>query len=341
MGAVLVTGASGFLGGRLAEMLAERGEEVVVLARAGSRLEHLQQWVEGGRIRVVRGELGNLDSLRAAFATADVQAVFHCAATSTDWALEATYVRANVTGTRNLLEAALGVPGLRRFLHVSTTDVYGYPAEPCGEDGAMTGEMPVWLPYCRTKRAGEAAVWEASRAGMAVTVVRPATIYGPRGKDFTVEMAKLLRARLMAMVGGGRATGGFTYVDNVCDAMLLAAGSEAAVGRAYNVSDGTGMSWAEYLRMFALELGCAAPWIDLSFAAAMGLARVMEAPFRALPRLPGKPLLTRHAVLLLGRGQEFPAGRARTELGWVPRVGVEEGVRRGVAWLRGGAGAGT
>ena len=325
--AVLVTGASGFLGGRLTQMLAARGEDVVVLARGSSALGHLAAEIADGRVRVVRGDLGDLASLRAAFAAAgEVRTVFHCAACSTDWAAEAMYVRANVTGTRNLLEAARDARGLERFVHVSTTDVYGYPEVPCAEDGATSGEVASWLPYCRTKRAGEAAVWEAAAAGLPVTVVRPATIYGPRGTDFTVEMSKLLRARLMATIEGGRATGGFTYVDNVCEAMLLAADTEAALGRAYNVSDGTGASWREYLRVFARELGCPQPWIDMPFGVAMGLARVMEAPFRALP-VPGKPLLTRHAVLLLGREQEFPNARAREELGWVPRVGLEEGLR--------------
>jgi len=315
-------------------MLVERGEDqVVVLARASSGLGHLQEETEAGRVRVARGDLGDVGSLHGALE--GVARVFHCAAASTDWAAEATYVRANVTGTQNLLVAARGVPGLERFVHVSTTDVYGYPAVPCGEDGVTTGEVAPWLPYCRTKRAGEAAVWAAAAEGLPVTVVRPATIYGPRGKDFTVEMAKLLRGRLMATVDGGRATGGFTYVDNVVEAMLLASVAGVAVGRAYNVSDGTGASWAEYLRVFAAGLGCKRPWIDMNFGVAIGLAQVMEAPFRVLP-LPGKPLLTRHAVLLLGRDQEFPADRARGELGWVPRVGLEEGVGRAVRWLREG-----
>ena len=338
--AVLVTGASGFLGGRMAQMLAERGDDVVVLARGTSALGHLRAEMGAGRVRVVRGDLGDLASLRDAFAACgDVRVVFHCAACSTDWAAEETYVRANVTGTRNLLEAAREARGLERFVHVSTTDVYGYPEVPCDEVGPTVGEVAGWLPYCRTKRMGEEAVWEASRTGLPVTVVRPATIYGPRGKDFTVEMSKLLRSRVMATVDGGRATGGFTYVDNVCEAMLLAASTERAEGRAYNLSDGTGASWREYLRMFASELGCKEPWIDLRFGTAMGVARVMEAPFRALPMLPGEPLLTRHAVLLLGREQEFPSARARAELGWVARVGLEEGLRRSAEWLRGGSGS--
>ncbi len=82
----------------------------------------------------------------------------------------------------------------------------------------------VGLPYNRTKIQGEEAVWRAHREhGLPVTVVRPATIYGPRGKDFVVEIANLLRQRMMLLIDGGRARGGFTYVDNVAQAMMDAA----------------------------------------------------------------------------------------------------------------------
>jgi nucleoside-diphosphate-sugar epimerase len=80
-------------------------------------------------------------------------------------------------------------------------------------------------------------------------------------------------------------------------------------------------------------LGCRRPWIDLPVGAAFGLARVMEAPHRWL-RVPGRPLLTRHAVLLLARDQEFPIERARREFGFRPAVGFEEGIARSLAWVK-------
>jgi nucleoside-diphosphate-sugar epimerase len=322
--AALVTGASGFLGGRVAQMLHERGEEVVVLARANSDLRHLSSTP----VRVVRGDLSNRTALEEA--VKHVRQIFHCAACSTDWAPKQTYFEANVVGTHNLIAAAREATRLDRFLHVSTTDIYGYPQIPCTEEHSFTD---AGLPYNQTKGQAEAVVWKAHREHrIPITIIRPATIYGPRGKDFTQEIAMLLRQRLMAYVDHGTAPGGFTYVDSVVQAMLDAAASPHTAGQAYNIADGTGATWERYATLFAEELGTKPPWIDLSFRAAMALARILETPHACL-RLRGRPLLTRHAVYLLGRNQEFPIEKAKNSFGFSPDISLEEGIRRSVAWL--------
>ena len=322
---VLVTGASGFLGGRLAEMLAERGEPVRVLARGSSDLRHMSHL----QIHIVRGDLG--DTAALAEAMRGVRVVYHCAACSTDWAASATYITANVAGTQNVLDAAVRAGSVERFLHVSTTDVYGYPRVPCDESAPM---RDVGLPYNRTKIQGEEAVWRAHREhGLPVTVLRPATIYGPRGKDFVVEIAKLLRQRMMLLIDSGRARGGFTYVDNVAQAMMDAAASSRTVGRAYNISDGTGVTWRDYTCALADALGYRRPRLSLPFPIAMALGASMEVPFGLL-KLDGRPLLTRHAVYLLARDQEYPAARAREDFGFAPQVSFAEGMARSAEWVR-------
>ena len=323
--ASLVTGASGFLGGHLVETLIAQGEEVFVLARPTSEMSHLSHLP----IRPVIGDLNDPASLRKA--VEPVTRIFHCAACSTDWASWETYFEANVTGTENLLKAARGVPSIERFVHVSTTDVYGYPAVPCDETGLL---IDAGLPYNQTKRLGELAVWaEYKESGLPITVVRPATIYGPRGKDFTVEIAAMLRLRLMATIDGGKARGGFAYVCNVVDAMVQASASEAALGQAYNIADGTNATWEEYLKLFAAGLGYRTPWINLSTGAANTLARGFEAIYRTFG-LPERPPLTRHAVKLLGIDQEFPADKARRDFQFAPRIALEEGIAQSVAWLK-------
>ncbi len=304
-------------------MLTRQGAEVTALVRSPQSLGHL----DGLDVTVVPGDLGDAAALERA--VAGVTHVFHCAACSTDWAPLSTYVAANVAGTRDLLAAAERVPGLQRFVHVSTMDVYGYPVGLGDESLPM---VETTLPYNATKVQGEREVWAAAGRGLPVTVVRPGTIYGPRGKDFTVDMATLLRQRLMATVDGGRATGGFTYVDNVAEAMIAASASQRAVGQAYNLADGTGASWKQYLSAFAAALGVKPPWIDLSFRAAMQLAGMLEAPHRW--GVPGKPLLTKHAVYLLGRDQEFSSAKARREFGFAPAIGLNEGISRSVEWLK-------
>ncbi|MGC2161365.1 MAG: NAD-dependent epimerase/dehydratase family protein [Silvibacterium sp.] len=324
----LVTGASGFLGGRLAQVLAGEGEQVTVLARANSDLRHLSGLA---RLRVVRG--GLTDSEPVMEAVREATHIFHCAAASTDWARAEVYLESNVRGTETLLLAARKARGLERFVHVSTTDVYGYPVIPCAETGEV---RDVGLPYNRTKILAEKAVWRAAREdGLPVTVVRPATIYGPRGKAFVTDIAELLRKRQMAYISGGRTTGGFLYVDNAVDALIAAARSPKALGQAYNLSDGTNGRWKDYVSALADGLGCKRPWIYLSYRTAMAVAGTMEAPYRLMKTLPGRPLLTRHAVYLLGRDQEYPSDKARAAFGFAPRVSMAEGVAASVAWVKG------
>jgi nucleoside-diphosphate-sugar epimerase len=306
-------------------MLAECGETVRILARATSDLRHLSHL----QIQIVRGDLD--DAAALAEAMRGVRVVYHCAACSTDWAAPSTYLRANVAGTQNLLDAAARAGTVERFLHVSTTDVYGYPRVPCDESAPMCN---VGLPYNRTKIQGEDEVWKAHREqGLPVTVVRPATIYGPRGKDFVVEIASMLRQGMMLLIDGGRARGGFTYVDNVAQAMMDAAASSTAVGRAYNISDGTGVTWRDYTCALADALGYRRPRFSLPFPIAMALGASMEVPFGLL-KLDGRPLLTRHAVYLLARDQEYPTARAREDFGFAPQVSFAEGMARSAEWVR-------
>lgn len=322
---VFITGASGFLGGRLAEVLVSQGEEVIVLARAGADMLHLSHLP----IRIVRGDLGDIPTLRQA--VRNVSRIFHCAACSTDWAPLDTYYQANVAGTQNLLTAARDADSLQRFVHVSTCDVYGYPRIPCEESHAM---VDIGLPYNSTKCQGEAAVWKAEKEfGLPIAILRPATIYGPRGKAFVADIAELLRQGWMACIDSGKAPGGFTYVDNVVDALLQASTRDEAVGQAFNIADGTKATWRDYLSRFAAALGRRRPWINLPFPVAMSIARAMEFPYTHF-NLGGRPLLTRHAVYLLGLDQEFPIEKARRVLGFAPTIGLTEGIDRSVAWLK-------
>lgn len=320
-----VTGASGFLGGRLTQMLLAQGEQVILLARPSADLRHLPQ----NQLQIVRGDLGDPGALIAAVREAD--RIFHCAACSTDWAPDATYQAANVLGTDNLVAAAVQAPRLQRFVHVSTTDIYGYPESPCAEDSPAVN---AGLPYNRTKILAESIVWQArADHGLPITILRPATIYGPRGKDFTQEIATLLRQRLMATIDRGKAPGGFVYIDTVAQALLDASSSPATEGKAYNLADPAAHTWAHYLQLFAGQLGSPAPWINFSFRNALRFARMLEKPHRLL-HLAGRPLLTQHAVYLLGRNQNFPVTRAHQDFLFTPTISLEEGICRSIAWLR-------
>ncbi len=324
---ILITGASGFLGGRLTQLLAEQGIPVRILARLSSNLSYLTDLP----IEILRIPLPDIRTEHLA----DVTHIFHCAGASTDWAPYDTYHQSNVIATQSLLLAARtaltqGSP-LQRFLHISTTDIYGYPRIPCDESHPLTY---TGLPYNETKCLGEAAAREAhDKAGLPVTILRPATIYGPRGSAFVTDIVALLKDRSMALFDHGRTRGGFTYVDNVASAMIAAANSPNTIGRAYNITDSTNITWREYVHALADGLQLRRPWLDIPSAVALPLGHAMEVAYRKLP-LPDRPLLTRHAVLLLARDQEFPITRAQNDFAYNPGISFEEGMTRTIEWAR-------
>ena len=322
----VVTGAGGFVGHAIVRRLIDRGDPV----RAVVRTPRHQALFSGDGVEVVVGQLEDGDV--AARAVRGARVIYHCAAMSTDWAEWPAYLAANVQAVETLVSLAAGSAALSRFVHVSTTDVYGYPAVPCGE---ATPLRDVGLPYNRTKIASERLV----RAAMAdrsldATVLRPATIYGPRAHAMVLEIAQLLRAGHMMLIDRGRAPGGFIYIDNFVDAALEAARRPEARGQAINLRDETAETWARFVADLADGIGAPHPRFSVPAPLAYGAGAVLEPAYRALRRR-HRPLSTRHATRLLSRDAAFPIDAARRLLGFRSRVPYPEGMRRTVAWVQG------
>ncbi len=321
---VLVTGATGLLGGALTTSLVRNGASVRALVRPTSDLKYLADLP-------LDLQVGHLeDRVSVDRAVEGVSIVYHCAATSADWAPWEAYYSGNVLGVHNLLEAASRQSAIRRFVHVSTTDVYGYPVHPCDETHPI---VDVGLPYNRTKAMGERIVWEfRDRTHLPITVIRPVTIYGPRDKNFVVEVAKLLLKRQVLLVNGGHATAGLLYVDNAVEGLVQAAHSANAIGKAYNLRDGSDESWLEYFNALADGLSLPRPRLNLSEGTALAIARVLES-VHALLRIRQRPLLTRHIVYAMSRDQGYTIDLATRDFEFCPRVSFAEGVARSLAWL--------
>jgi nucleoside-diphosphate-sugar epimerase len=325
----LVTGATGFIGTHLARRLVKDGHRVRCLVRASSDTSGL----EALGVELVRGDLTDAGSLIGA--AEGCRFVVHCGALVSDWATIEEIKQVNVVGTRNVLEAA-SAASAERFVHISTTDVYGYPGGPGIDEQHVPTGFSNW--YAETKRAAEAEVRRVSRArGLNVVILRPATVYGPGSEDVVGDIARAIRARQMLLVDGGRAVAGLLYVENLVDAAMLALGNDAAVGEAFNLTDGLDITWKRFLGDLAEGLGFPAPRWSLPYGVAVGLAFVLEHGYRLLRRTTGvttRPLLSRQAVHVLGRSQDFSNRKARETLGWVPRVSYQEGLAATVGWLR-------
>ena len=325
----LVTGATGFIGGRLAKRLVQEGYSVRCLVRASSDTSLLDEL----DVQIAVGDLTRARSL--ARAVEGCHYVFHCGALVSDWATTEEIVRTNVEGTRNLLEVSVGAP-VRRFIHFSTTDVYGYPDGAAIDEAYTATRFRNW--YAQTKLDAEAEVRRVERTdALDAVILRPATVYGPGSTDVIGEIARAIQGRHMLLVDGGRAVAGLCYVDNLMDAAVLALRHEAAPGHAFNVSDGLGITWREFTDDLAEGLGCSKARWSVPYWLASGVGFSLEHGYRLLRKTIGlnaPPLLSRQAVQVLGRNQDFSTRNVREILGWEPRVDYAAGLQATLAWLR-------
>ncbi len=322
----LVTGASGFIGRRLAGTLASRGHEVACLVRRTSSTAPLEEM----SVELVVGDLADRPSLERAVAGRDL--VFHLAG-AVQAVDETAFGEANAGGTRNLVEACLGAaarPG--RFVFVSSIAAAGpNPTErPATEDDPPRPASA----YGRSKLAAERVVLEAG-ARLPATIVRPPNVLGPGSKELG-RAIRLLRWRIVPAIGDGRPRTSIVDVDDLVEALILAAGSPASIGRTYYVTDGRAYAWPEITAALAEEAGVRGPKARVPYRVQLLAAWLAEAAARRTGR---PPLLTRE-IVKAGRGRYwvYDGSRIERELGFRPRFGMRESVRRAVQAARGQAG---
>ncbi len=235
--------------------------------------------------------------------------------------------RANVLGTSNALAAAERAE-VARFVHFSSVTVFGFEF-PDGVDE----RYPVhntYVPYPDSKIASEQVVLQAQVEGRVnCTIVRPGDVYGPRSRAWAIIPADLIKARRFTLPGGGRGIHSPVYVDNLVDGVVLAAASPDAVGQIFTLSDGVGVPYREFFAPYAELLG--RRLITLPASVAIGSAAVIQ----RLARLaPGDNEINPGSARYLLRRGTYSNAKARTVLGWQPRVGIVEGLERTVDWLR-------
>lgn len=324
---VLVTGAAGFVGGHLVDLLRERGDEVRALVRPvedASRLQGLPG------VEIIHGDVTDVASLRRA--VQGVQRVYHIAAKTGPWGPEAIYRATNVQGVKNVILAAIDA-NVQRIVHTSSITVYGHHLR-----GIVTEDYPYRAennPYSRTKIASEKLILKLVKEYSApVVVVRPAWIYGPRDTASFGRFVKFVESGKGMFIGSGSNRVPVVYVRDVAQGLLKAgdAGHEVN-GQVYNIADDRRVTQAEYLNTIADALQVPHISRAFPFSAAYLAGYSAEFVWRAMGRrTKTPPPIMTYGVTLLGGDQQFSIEKARRELGYVPEFDVRRGVAEGIQW---------
>jgi nucleoside-diphosphate-sugar epimerase len=313
----LVTGATGFLGAATVARLRADGVTVRALVRS-------PQAVTDAEERCV-GDLCDADAL--ARAVAGVDWVIHAGArvsTSGRWE---EFEAVNVRATAALIERARAA-GVARFVHVSSLSVYAVPADgvTVSEDSPYDDGAGERGFYARSKLAADQVASAAMQAGAPLTIIRPGLLYGPGRKPPLARRTAAI-GPLRVLLASPDYLLPLAYVDNVADAIVLAARTPAAAGRSYTIVD-VHARQAEYARLYRQHSG--ARWLPVH--APVGVLRAAASAAERLAALLGRRSpITRHQVERTLRSASFTTRRAHEELGWQPRVPLEEALRRSFA----------
>ncbi len=321
----LVTGGAGFLGRHLIERLLEQGHTVKTIDLPGPVLEELQDL----GVDATSGDIRDADLIERLCRGMDI--VFHPAALAAAWGSRELFWSINVTGTGNVISACKKA-GVKRLVHVSSpSSVFD------GTDHVMADES---LPYptrfislyCETKAVSEQHALAASGPDLEIVAIRPHAMWGPGDRHLLPRVISRAKAGRLFQIGAGKNVISTLFIDNAVDALLLAAESEQAVGKVYFITNDQPVNLWDFVRQVLLRLDLPGPRGTIPFPVAYAIGAAYEAGWTVLRRK-DEPMLTRYAVAELAKNHSYSIERAKADLGYKPRVSVEQGLERTIKWL--------
>ena len=320
---VLLTGANGFVGSHILDVLLARDLPTVLLLRpTGDR-----RWIRDklDRIQLQPGSLNDPAALELALK--DVTHVVHCAGCTK--ALDpADFFAVNQGATRALVEAIhQHAPDLNRLIYISSLAA----ARPATSSAPATEESPSApvTVYGRSKLAGESEL--RNRCRVPFSILRPAAVYGPRDADF-LQLFKAVRGRVVPMVGRGRQELSLVYVEDLAELVAVALEHPRGVEGIYHVAEPQPVTSHGLAAEIARQLGVRPIYPPLPRALLWSICAVQD----LISKISGRPhILSRQKFAeLVAPGWVSGTDRVRQELGFVCRTGLREGLERTLDWYR-------
>lgn len=323
---VLVTGGGGFLGSAIVTRLVKRGDRVKSFSR-GFYPELAAMGVEQ-----IRGDISDKAAVKHAFR--GINLAFHVAAKPGVWGDYGTYYRTNVIGTQNVI-AACKKHNVSRLVYTSSPSVVFNGADMEGVDESVPYPEKFHAHYPRTKAMAEQAVIAAADERLKTIILRPHLIWGPQDNHLVPRIIK--RANRLVKVGNGKNLVDTIYIDNAADAHIQAADrleqNHNLSGRVYFISQDNPVPLWEMVNNILNAAGLVPVQRSISRSTAWMIGAVLEI-FYKMFRINTEPGMTRFLADELSTAHWFDIGAAKKDLGYAPKISMEEGLLRLEKWLR-------
>ena len=323
---ILVTGGGGFLGGAIIRQLVERGDRVKSFSR------RFYPELASLGVEQIQGDISDKTAVGQAFRK--VNLVFHVAAKPGVWGDYSAYYRTNVIGTKNVI-AACKEHNILRLVYTSSPSVVFGGADMEGVDESVPYPEKFHSHYPKTKAMAEQAVIAAGDEGLKTIILRPHLIWGPQDNHLVPRIIE--RANRLVKVGNGKNRVDTIYIDNAADAHIQAADrleqNHNLSGRVYFISQDDPVPLWEMVNNILKAAGLAPVRRSISRNTAWMIGTALEFFYKSF-NISGEPRMTRFLADELSTAHWFDISAAKKDLGYAPKISIEEGLFRLEQWLQ-------
>jgi nucleoside-diphosphate-sugar epimerase len=314
---VLITGATGFLGGYVVEEFRKHGYHVVAVGRNEDKLQKLKQ----ANTTVWRGDLSSLSELKE---TVDV--VIHVAARSTVWGKWQDFYADNVLGTEQVINFCLG-NNVKKLIFISSPSIYSRRGDKINIQEDDFDQNNRLNNYIRSKIMAEKLVSQAQSKNLNTVIIRPRGIIGVGDTSIVPRILKTNKRFGVPLFQEGKNKVDLTCVENVAVAIRLAAESSKANGNIYNITNGEPMALKQVLNALFAGINVTPKYRYCNVTVFYGLASIIETIYNLL-RIDQEPPLTRYTICTFAYSQTLDISKAKRDLGYEPILSIREGIER-------------